>query len=66
MHIDELHNYYAKYGSFDFVVNRLKNRSVIEEKDGNIELIEENIAKGYKNRLMMRKRGRVEIRCAQS
>jgi len=53
MHIDEIHNYYAKYGSFDFVVNRLRNRGVIEDKDGYIELIEENIAKGYKNRLMI-------------
>jgi len=61
MHINEIHDYYSRYGSLDLVINRLRNRGVIEEKDGYIELIEENIAKGYKNRLMLWGTRRVKL-----
>ena len=61
MHIDDIHKYYSRYGSLDFVINRLRNRGVIEDKDGYIELIEENIAKGYKNRLMLWGTRRVKL-----
>lgn len=53
MYIHEIKEYYKRYGSMDFVLDRLKNRSVIEIKNGIIELIEENIKKGFKNKLMM-------------
>ena len=61
MPIHEIQEYYKRYGSMDFVIDRLKNRSVIEIKNGIIELIEGNINKGFKNQIMMWGTRRVEL-----
>ena len=59
--LPEIQSYYSEYGTLDFVINRLKERSVIEEKYGNIKLLEDNIAKGFKNKLMLWGTRRVKL-----
>ncbi len=49
----DLKRYYAQYGSMDFVITRLKQRDVIVIEDGFIKLFEDEISKGFKNKLMM-------------
>ena len=49
----ELLAYYERYGSFDFVLDTLKERNAVEEQGGTILLIEENIKSGFRNRLMI-------------
>jgi hypothetical protein len=49
----DLKKYYAQYGSMDFVLTRLKQRNVIEIEDGFIKLFEDEISRGFKNKLMM-------------
>ena len=47
MPMPEIQKYYERYGSMDLVLDRLRNRSVIKIRNGIIELIEENIKKGF-------------------
>jgi hypothetical protein len=61
MPINVIQKYYRRYGSIDFVVDRLENRNAIEIVDGTIELKAENITTGYKNRLMMWGTRRVKL-----
>jgi hypothetical protein len=61
MPIDEIQKYYANYGSMDLVVDKLEKRNVVVKKDYIIELKEENLAKGYKNRLMLWGTRRVKL-----
>lgn len=61
MPIDEIQKYYANYGSMDLVVDQLEKRNVVVKKDYIIELKEENLAKGYKNRLMLWGTRRVKL-----
>ena len=49
----DLQKYYAQYGSVDFVLSRLKQRNVIELEDGFIKLVEAEISRGFKDKLMM-------------
>lgn len=49
----EILTYYERYGSFDFVLDVLKERNAIEEEGDSIILHEENIKDGFRNRLMM-------------
>ena len=49
----ELLTYYERYGSFDFVLDTLKDRNAVEEQGETILLIEENIKSGFRNRLMI-------------
>lgn len=61
MSIDEIHRYYARYGLTDFVLDRLKKRGVIEIKNDIVELVEENLKKGFNNQLMMWGTRRVKL-----
>jgi len=49
----ELLTYYERYGSFDFILDTLKERNAIEGQGETILLIEENIKSGFRNRLMI-------------
>lgn len=49
----EILAYYESYGSFDFVLETLKQRDAIKEEGETILLLEENIMNGFRNRLMM-------------
>jgi hypothetical protein len=50
---DEILTYYKRYGSFDFVLDTLKERNAVEEEGETIFLLEENIKSGFRNRLML-------------
>lgn len=49
----EILAYYERYGSFDFVLDNLKERNAVGEQGEIIHLLEENIKRGFRNRLMM-------------
>ena len=57
----DLNKYYEQYGSIDIAVARLKDRGVIKVEDGSIQLIEDEIGKGFKNNLMIWGTRRVKI-----
>lgn len=58
---EELRQQYPKDGSVVFVISRLEKRGVIENKDGHIELIQEALDRGFKNRLMLWGTRRVKL-----
>jgi hypothetical protein len=49
----DLQKCYAQYGSLDFVVSRLNARGVIRVENGIIELVEDEVSRGFKNKLTM-------------
>jgi hypothetical protein len=49
----DLQKCYAQYGSLDFVVSRLNARGVIRVENGIIELVGDEVSRGFKNKLMM-------------
>ncbi|MDD2468394.1 MAG: hypothetical protein PHI97_30815 [Desulfobulbus sp.] len=49
----EILTYYEGYGSFDYILDSLKERNAVEEQGETIHLLEENIKSGFRNRLMI-------------
>jgi hypothetical protein len=58
---NDIRHYYANYSSMDYVIENLKERNAITIEDDIVNLLKENIATGYKNRLMMWGTRRVKL-----
>ena len=61
MQMQDIQEYYEQYGTIDFAIDQLENRGVIDMKDTIIKLVDENINKGFKNKLMMWGTRRVKL-----